>query len=63
MEGVFGFFLLLPCFIEIHVFNANSADPDQMPHFAASDLDLHCLPMSLLWDARHIWVRNTRNTS
>ena len=22
---------------------ANSGDPDQMPHFAASDLGLHCL--------------------
>ena len=47
------FFFLLPCFIEIPVFNANSADPDQMSHSAASDLGLHCLPMSLLWDARH----------
>ena len=25
----------------------NSADPDQMPHFVVSGLDLHCLPMSL----------------
>ena len=24
-----------------------------MPHYAVSDLGLHCLPMSLLWDARH----------
>ena len=24
-----------------------------MPHSAASDLGLYCLPMSLLWDARH----------
>ena len=23
---------------------ANSVDPDQMPHFAASDQGLHCLP-------------------
>ena len=23
----------------------NSGDPDQMPHSAASDLDLHCLPI------------------
>ena len=36
----------------IPVLYANSADPDQMPHSAASDLGLHCLPMSLLWDAR-----------
>ena len=26
---------------------ANSGDPDQTPHYAASDLDLHCLPMYL----------------
>ena len=37
-----------PCFTEIPVFNANSVDPDQTPHSAASDLGLHCLPMSLL---------------
>ena len=43
---------MLPCFIEIPVFNAISADPDQTPRIAASDLDLHCLRMSLLWDAR-----------
>ena len=36
---------------------ANNVDPDQMPHSAASDLVLHCLPMSLLWDAWHIWVK------
>ena len=29
-----------------HVFNANSADPDQTPCIAASDMGLHCLPMS-----------------
>ena len=27
---------------------ANSGDPDQMPHSAASDLGLHCLPSTLL---------------
>ena len=25
---------------------ANNVDPDQMPHYVASDLGLHCLPMS-----------------
>ena len=45
-------FSLLPCFIEIPIFNANSVDPGKTPHFVASDLRLHCLPMSLLWDAR-----------
>ena len=50
-------FLLLPCFIKITVFNVNSIDPDQTPHSAASDLGLHCLLMSLLWDARLKWVK------
>ena len=33
---------------------ANSGDPDQTPHYAASDLGLHCLPMSHNKDARLI---------
>ena len=44
-------------FEEIPELNANSVDPDQTPHSAASDLGLHCLPMSLLWDAMHKWVK------
>ena len=39
-------------FAEFSESNANSVDPDQTPRFAASDLGLHCLPVSLLWDAR-----------
>ena len=31
---------------------ANSADPDQMPHYVASDLSLHCLPATLLQASR-----------
>ena len=27
---------------------ANSGDPDQMPHSAAYDLGLHCLPGAIL---------------
>ena len=50
-------FLLLRYFIETLVLSANSVDPDQTPHSAASDLLLHCLPMSLLWDTRHKWVQ------
>ena len=34
----------------------NSENPDQTPRFAASDLGLHCLPMSHEWDSRLIWV-------
>ena len=26
---------------------AKDVDPDQMPHYVASDLGLHCLPMTL----------------
>ena len=36
---------------------ANSGEPDQMPCSAASDLCLHCLPMSFLCDAKHKWVK------
>ena len=35
--------LILPCLTEIPVRNANSVDPDQTPHSAASDLGLQCL--------------------
>ena len=31
---------------------ANSKDPDQMLHSAASDLGLHCLPITLLGVSR-----------
>ena len=27
---------------------ANNVDPDQTPQYVASDLGLHCLPMTLL---------------
>ena len=49
--------LYILCFIEISVFNAKKVDPDQTLHSVASDLGLHCLPMSPLWDARHKWVK------
>ena len=51
-------FLLWLCFLEIPELNANSVDPDQTPRPAASDLGLHCLPMSLLYDARQKWVNH-----
>ena len=35
---------------------ANSGDPDQMLHSAASDLGLHCLPVTLLGVSRLQWV-------
>ena len=57
VERASGYFSLLPCFIEIPLFNVNSVDSDQTPHSAASDLGLHCLPMSILRDTRHKWVK------
>ena len=36
---------------------ANSGDPDQMPRSAASDLDLHCLPITRLGVSRLQWVK------
>ena len=39
------------------VFFANSEDPDQTPHSAASDLGLHCLPITLLGVSRIQWVK------
>ena len=35
----------------------NSGDPDQTPRFAASDLGLHCLPITLLRVSRQQWVK------
>ena len=37
---------------------ANSGDPDQMPHSAASDLGLHCFPITLLGVSRLQWVNS-----
>ena len=36
---------------------ANSGDPDQTPHSVASDLGLHCLPITLLGVSRLQWVK------
>ena len=54
-----GFWLvfIMPWFVELSEPNANSVDPDQTPRSAASDLDVHCLLVSLLWDARLILVK------
>ena len=47
---------LSPYFMDIPVLNADSVNPDQMPHSVASDLGLHSLPMSHLSDTRLKWV-------
>ena len=36
---------------------ANSIDPDQTPHSAASDQSLHYLPITLLGVSRLQWVK------
>ena len=46
-EAMSGLFLLLPCFIDFPVYNAKGVDPDQTPPSVTSDLELHCLPVSL----------------
>ena len=63
IRGVWLVFLLLSCFVEMSELNTNSVDPDQLPHSAASDLGLYCLPMSLLWDARHKSVKGLGSLS
>ena len=42
---------------------ANSADSDQTPRSAASDLGLRCLPMSQNWDVRLIYSFIILNSS
>ena len=41
------------------VLYGNSGEPNQMPHFAASGLVLHCLPMSHKKDARLTQVKHS----
>ena len=44
----------------------NNDAPDQTaPHDVASDLGLHCVPMSQKWNTRLIWVKlaSFKNTS
>ena len=36
----------------------NSEDPDQTPHYAESDLGLHCLQITLLGGSRLQWVKS-----
>ena len=50
-------FLLLRFIVEVPALNANRRDPGGMPCSSASDLVIHCLQVSLLWDAKHKWVK------
>ena len=40
-----------------NILSSNSGEPDQMPHTAVFDLDLHHLPMSHKKDAMLIWIK------
>ena len=41
---------------------ANSGAPDQMQHSAASDLGMHCLPVTILGVSRLQWANQTAMT-
>ena len=45
--GVLGLFFTFILFLTEYPVSISVA-PDKMPHYVASDLGLHCLPMSLL---------------
>ena len=60
--GMSGYFLSIPCFIEIRVCNANSADPDETMRSTASDLGLHCFPMSTPTKVGHRDIRLWKST-
>ena len=46
--GVSGIFCLFYSIFDGKILLENTLDPDQMPHDVASDLGLHCLPVTLL---------------
>ena len=50
------FITIITMFFKIPVVNVNSVDSDQMPHSAASDLGVHCLPLTLFGASRLSWV-------
>ena len=54
------FYFSIIMFYEIHVLRTNRVDPDPL-RFAASALDLHCLPVPLFGDARHKCVKLKEN--
>ena len=45
-------------FLFTQILKKHDGDPDQTPHSAASDLSLHCLPMSHRKDAWLLWVKS-----
>ena len=53
VKGVCGVLFFFSFFWLKEFLYANSVDPDQMPHYPAYDLGLHCLPMSISGHPRH----------
>ena len=50
IEGVSGIFCHFnSIFFYEKILLANSVDPDQIPHHVASDLSLHCFPMTFFY--------------
>ena len=41
--------LLFYMYFRLNILLANNVGPDQMPHYEASDLGLHCLPKTVNW--------------
>ena len=57
MSGLFRRFFLY-CFFLWKILLANDVNPYQTPHDVASDLGLHCLPMTRLRVSRYYeWVK------
>ena len=44
-------------YLEWKILLANTVDPNQTPHYVASDLGLHCLPMTPIRVTRSEWVK------
>ena len=60
LKFLFVLFIFIKNLIE-HSVLANRREPNQTPQYAASDLDLHCLPMSHKKDAMLKWVKMVKN--
>ena len=54
--GVSGLFCCFCSIFLCKILLANSEDPDQMPHYMASDLGLHYFSTTLLWVCGKEWV-------
>ena len=51
-----------PKFLDTQIW-ANSVDPDQTPHKAASDQDLHCLPLNRKYFSLIYFIRMNIHTA